>query len=62
MEVKVSINFNPDPGKLAKEVLFSRKLREAFYPILIFNNAEFLQTNSQSQSRLSCIRFQLNIN
>ena len=50
MEIKVSINFNPDPGKLAKEVLFSRKLREAFYPILIFNNAEFLQTNSQSQS------------
>ena len=41
------INFNTDPSKQGREVLFSRKLQKLSHPKLFFNNADVSQTNSQ---------------
>ena len=32
------MNFNPDPTKQAREVIFSRKAKEIYHPPLLFNN------------------------
>ena len=32
------MNFNPDPTKQAREVIFSRKAKEIYHPPLVFNN------------------------
>ena len=32
--------FNPDPSKLAQEVLFSRKKKIQFHPAISFNNIQ----------------------
>ena len=30
--------FNPDPTKQAREVIFRRKAKEIYHPLLVFNN------------------------
>ena len=40
-------NFNPDLSKQAQEVIFSRKLKRATHPPLVFNNNNVSQTYSQ---------------
>ena len=39
--------FTPDPSKQAQEVIFSRKLKNVSYPLLIFNNANVSSCKSQ---------------
>ena len=39
--------FNPDRGKQAQEVAFSRKLKKATHPPLLFSNNNVLQVSSQ---------------
>ena len=41
------MSFNPDPGKQAEEVIFSRKIKKLPPPSLVFNNNNVLQTSSQ---------------
>ena len=41
------ISFNPDPRKQAQEVIFSRKTKNDYHPLLAFNNKNVLETNSQ---------------
>ena len=41
------MNFNPDPNKLAHEVIFSRKVKEINHPLLVFNNSSVSQSSSQ---------------
>ena len=42
------INFNPDPSKQAQETIFSRKLKKATHPPLIFNNNNVSQVSFQT--------------
>ena len=37
------MNFNPDPTKQAKELIFSRKTKKLSHPPLVFNNANVNQ-------------------
>ena len=41
------MSFNPDPGKQAEEVIFSRKTKKEYHPPLAFNNNNVSETNSQ---------------
>ena len=41
-------NFDPDPTKQAREVIFSRKAREICRPPLVFNNTGVSQASSQN--------------
>ena len=41
------MNFNPDPTKQAREVIFSRKAKEIYHPPLVFNNTSVSQSSSQ---------------
>ena len=41
------MNFNPDPGKQAQEVIFSRKTQKENYPLLFFNWSSIIQATSQ---------------
>ena len=41
------MSFNPDPGKQAQEVIFSRKTKKEYHPPLAFSNNNVLETNSQ---------------
>ena len=41
------MSFNPDPGKQAQEVIFSRETKKEYHPPLAFNNNNVSETNSQ---------------
>ena len=41
------MNINPDPSKQAQDVIFSRKLKNASHPPLVFNNANVSSYKSQ---------------
>ena len=41
------ITFNPDRSKQAQEIIFSRKLKKAIHPPLLFNNNNVSQVKSQ---------------
>ena len=41
------MTFNPDRIKQAQEIIFSRKLKKATHPPLLFNNNNVFQVNSQ---------------
>ena len=41
------MNFNPDPTKQAREVIFSRKAKEIYHPPLVFNNTIVSQSSFQ---------------
>ena len=41
------MSFNPDPGKQAQDVIFSKKLNKYYHPTLTFNNNNVLETDSQ---------------
>ena len=41
------MTFNPDRSKQAQEIIFSRKLKKATHPPLLFNNNNVSQVNSQ---------------
>ena len=41
------MSFNPDPNKLAQEVIFSRKLKKVAHRLLVFTNANVSQCKSQ---------------
>ena len=41
------MSFNPDPSKQAQEVIFSRKTKKEYHPLLAFNNNNVSETNSQ---------------
>ena len=41
------MSFNPDPGKPAQEVLFSRKNSNITHPIIHFNNVQVQRANQQ---------------
>ena len=41
------MTFNPDRSKQAQEITFSRKLKKATHPPLLFNNNNVSQVNSQ---------------
>ena len=41
------MSFNPDPGKPAQEVLFSRKNSNITHPIIHFNNVQVQRANHQ---------------
>ena len=41
------MTFNPDRSKQAQEIIFSRKLKKARHPPLLFNNNNVSQVNSQ---------------
>ena len=41
------MTFNPDCSKQAQEIIFSRKLKKATHPPLLFNNNNVSQVNSQ---------------
>ena len=45
------MNFNTDPTKQAREVIFSRKAKET-YPPLVFNNTSVSKPSSQRQLRV----------
>ena len=38
------MSFNPDPSKQAQEVIFYRKIKKLYQPVLIFNNDHVIQT------------------
>ena len=40
--------FNSNPSKQAQEVIFSRKLKNASHPLLVFNNANVSSCKSQN--------------
>ena len=42
------MTFNPDRSKQAQEIIFSRKLKKATHPPLIFNNNNVSQVNFQT--------------
>ena len=42
------MTFNPDRSKQAQEILFSRKLKKATHPPLLFNTNYVSQVNSQT--------------
>ena len=42
------MTFNPDRSKEAQEIIFSRKLKKATHPPLLFNNNNVFQVNSQT--------------
>ena len=42
------MTFNPDSSKQAQEIIFSRKLKEAIHPLLLFNNNNVSQVNFQT--------------
>ena len=41
------MNFNLDPTKEAREVIFSRKAKEIYHPPVVFNNTSVTQSSSQ---------------
>ena len=41
------MTFNPDRGKQAQEIIFSRKIKKATHPPLVFSNNNVSQVNSQ---------------
>ena len=41
------MTFNPDRSKQAQGIIFSRKLKKATHPPLLFNNDNVSQVNSQ---------------
>ena len=41
------MTFNPDRSKQAQEIIFSRKIKKATHPPLLFNNNNVSQVNSQ---------------
>ena len=45
---KWKMTFNPDCSKQAQEIIFSRKLKKATHPPLLFNNINVSQVNSQT--------------
>ena len=47
------MSFNPDPPKMAQEVLFSRRKSKVIHPSLIFNGKEVYR--SESQKHLSLV-------
>ena len=46
------MTFTPDRSKQAQEVIFSRKLKKASHPPLLFNNNYASQVNSQTHLRV----------
>ena len=40
------MNFNPDPTKQAHEVIFSRKAKEIYHPLLVYNVTSVSQSSS----------------
>ena len=40
------MTFNPDRSKQAQEIIFSRKIKKATHPPLLFNNNNISQVNS----------------
>ena len=42
------MTFNPDRSKQAQEIIFSRKLKKATHPPLLFNNSNVSQVNFQT--------------
>ena len=42
------MTFNPDRSKQAQEIIFSRKLKKATHPPLLFNNNNVSQVNFQT--------------
>ena len=42
------MTFNPDRSKQAQEIIFSRKLKKATHPPLLFNNNNVFQVNFQT--------------
>ena len=43
------MNFNTDPTKQAREVIFSRKAKETYHPPLVLNNTSVSKPSSQRQ-------------
>ena len=41
------MSFNPDPNKKAQEVIISRRINKEGSPILVFNNNNASEANSQ---------------
>ena len=41
------MTFNPHRSKQAQEIIFIRKLKKGTYPLLLFNNNNISQVNSQ---------------
>ena len=41
------MSFNPDPSKQAQNVIFSRKAKREYHPLLVFNNNNVPETNLQ---------------
>ena len=41
------MSFNPDPSKQALEVIYSRKTKKEYHSLLVFNNNNLSETNSQ---------------
>ena len=46
------MSFNPDPAKMAQEVLFSKKKSKVIHPSLIFNGKDVSRSESQKRLRL----------
>ena len=40
------MNFNPEPTKQAHEVIFSRKAKEIYHPLLVYNVTSVSQSSS----------------
>ena len=43
------MNFNPNPTKQAREVIFSRKAKDIFHPPLVFNNTSVSKSSFRRQ-------------
>ena len=41
------MSFNPDPSKQVQEVIFSRKTKKEYHPLLAFSNNNGLETNTK---------------
>ena len=55
------MNFNPDPSKQAHEVIFSKKTKKEYHPLLAFNNNNVSETNSKKHSGVvidNCLSFE----
>ena len=50
--IQWKMNFNPDPSKLAQEVIFSKKLQKTCYSQVYFNHNSIKQVPSQKHLRM----------
>ena len=55
------MNFNPNPSKQAREVIFSRKAKEIYHLPLVFNNTSISQSSSQKHMGVKLESIQYNV-